>query len=110
MMKRVLDFPIQLIGTSKFIENQTSKLSTINVNSGNISRVVLVGMGGSGIIGDFIRVLLRKSKVSVHICKSSIAPRFALEDEKSLIIAITYSGKTAETLNSLKTMISNGNN
>src|SRR5438093_6231351 len=93
MMEKVLDFPSQLLSATEFINRQKSRLDLIGAEN-NISRVILLGMGGSGIVGDFVRVLLRKSPVSVHVFKSSIPPRFALE-EKSLIIAVTYSGKTS---------------
>ena len=107
-MQRVIDFPSQLLKTQEAIKRQQSKLELIDRDPKKISRVVLLGIGGSGIIGDFVRILLRKSSVSVHVCKNSVAPHYAM-DGRSLVIAVTYSGKTAETLSTLRSMISSGN-
>jgi glucose/mannose-6-phosphate isomerase len=63
-------------------------------------------MGGSGIAGDFARVLLRNSNVPVHVYKSSVPPQFITDN--TLIIAITYSGKTNETLSALEASLSLG--
>jgi glucose/mannose-6-phosphate isomerase len=71
-----------------------------------ISSVVILGMGGSGIAGDFARVLLRNSKVPIHVCKTSVPPQFITRS--TLVVAITYSGNTQETLNAFESSLAMG--
>lgn len=63
-------------------------------------------MGASGLPGDFARVLMRNSRIPVYVQKSGSLPRFV--DNRSLVIAISYSGKTRETLDALNDAISAG--
>lgn len=64
---------------------------------GSVDKAVVLGMGGSAIGGDFIRgiaMLENALPVSLHRCYG--APGFL--DEKTLLIASSYSGNTEETL------------
>jgi glucose/mannose-6-phosphate isomerase len=62
-----------------------------------ISKVVILGMGGSAIGGDFVRRLaLTESKVPVWVHRDYGLPAFV--DESTLVIASSYSGNTEETL------------
>ena len=64
---------------------------------GRISKVVVLGMGGSAIGGDFVRRLaLTESKVPVWVHRDYGLPAFV--DESTLVIASSYSGNTEETL------------
>ncbi len=69
-------------------------------------RVIILGMGGSAIGGDFVRRLaLAESKAPVWVQRDYSLPPFI--DENTLVIASSYSGNTEETLSaftqSLKT-------
>jgi glucose/mannose-6-phosphate isomerase len=62
-----------------------------------ISRVVILGMGGSAIGGDLVRRLaLAESKVPVWVHRDYDLPAFV--DSSTLVIASSYSGNTEETL------------
>jgi len=62
-----------------------------------ISKVVILGMGGSAIGGDIVRRLaLGESKVPVWVHRDYDLPAFV--DERTLVIASSYSGNTEETL------------
>ena len=62
-----------------------------------ISKVVILGMGGSAIGGDIVRRLaLGESKVPVWVHRDYDLPAFV--DERTLAIASSYSGNTEETL------------
>ena len=62
-----------------------------------ISNVVILGMGGSAIGGDFVRRLaLAESKVPVWVHRDYGLPAFV--DDNTLVIASSYSGNTEETL------------
>jgi glucose/mannose-6-phosphate isomerase len=62
-----------------------------------ISNVVILGMGGSAIGGDFVRRLaLSESKSPVWVHRDYGLPAFV--DDNTLVIASSYSGNTEETL------------
>jgi glucose/mannose-6-phosphate isomerase len=64
---------------------------------GDIDRIVILGMGGSAISGDLWRVLVeRESSVPVFNVRAYDLPPFV--DERTLVIASSFSGNTEETL------------
>ena len=69
-----------------------------------ISNVVILGMGGSAIGGDFVRRLaLTESKAPVWVHRDYGLPAFV--DEHTLVIASSYSGNTEETLSGFTTAL-----
>ena len=68
-----------------------------------IDKVVICGMGGSAMAGDVAR---RFAKVPVMVNRSYTLPSFA--DSRTLLVAISYSGNTAETISSLRDGIEKG--
>ncbi len=71
-----------------------------SVNFDNIKHIVLSGMGGSGAIGDMFASILSKSKIHVNTVKGYTLPQTV--DSNTLVIAISVSGNTDETLSVLK--------
>ena len=69
---------------------------------GEIDSVIVCGMGGSAMAGDIAR---RFAKVPVFVNRSYSLPPYA--DEHTLLVAISYSGNTAETISSLRAGIKN---
>ena len=62
-----------------------------------VERVVILGMGGSAIAGDLIRALAsRRARATVTVVRGYGLPGFV--DEKTLVVASSYSGETEETL------------
>lgn len=70
----------------------------------NSSRVLALGMGGSGIVGDLLRVLL---ELPVHVHRGYEPPSFLLGEE-TLVLAISYSGNTEETLSGVEAALDRG--
>ena len=70
---------------------------------GDIDKVIVCGMGGSAMAGDFAR---RFAKVPVIVNRSYTLPPFA--DKHTLLVAVSYSGNTAETISSLTAGIHKG--
>ena len=70
------------------------------VNFKNINHIVFAGMGGSGTIGDVFAAILSKSKIHVNVVKGYVLPKTV--DSSTLVIAISVSGNTMETLSILK--------
>ncbi|MEX0861691.1 SIS domain-containing protein [Nitrosopumilus sp.] len=66
------------------------------VDFDNIDHIVFAGMGGSGAIGDMFSSVLSKTKIHVNVVKGYLLPTTV--DSNSLVIAVSVSGNTAETL------------
>jgi len=66
----------------------------------DIDHIVFAGMGGSGSIGDTIEAILSKKNIHVSLSKGYLLPKTV--DSKTLVIATSVSGNTAETLEILK--------
>lgn len=67
----------------------------------SVKEVVVCGMGGSAIGGDLFRDLSQsKIPLSVSVVRDYNLPKRV--DEKSLVVAVSYSGDTEETLESFR--------
>ncbi len=62
----------------------------------DIDHIVFAGMGGSGSIGDTIQAILSKKNIHVSLTKGYLLPKTV--DSKTLVIATSVSGNSAETL------------
>lgn len=65
-------------------------------------KIVFVGMGGSGFAGDIIKCLV-KEKIDIEVVKDYSLPLNL--KRKDLVIAISYSGNTEETLSCVQEAI-----
>jgi len=62
-----------------------------------VSNIVITGLGGSAIGGDFLRLYVNdKLGIPVVVNRDYILPKFI--DNKTLLFAVSYSGNTEETL------------
>lgn len=68
-----------------------------------LDRVLVCGMGGSAMAGDIAR---RFARVPISVNRSYTLPAFV--DHRTLLVAISYSGNTAETISSLEQGIAAG--
>lgn len=64
-------------------------------NVEGITNIIVCGLGGSGVCGDLL-IDVGKMRVPIIVVKDYHLPKFA--DEKSLVVSISYSGNTEETL------------
>jgi len=63
----------------------------------DISNIVYCGMGGSAISGDFVKNYLRGDlKIPIEVVRNYTLPGYV--DEYSLVILVSYSGNTEETI------------
>lgn len=93
MLKIEEDFHAQLLDAKKIAEEADLK----DLKTKEFSGVVLMGMGGSGFSGDIVKALIRDDiKIPVEIVKGYSLPSFV--DSKWLVIAVSYSGNTEETI------------
>ncbi len=73
----------------------------------NIDKVVVLGMGGSAIGAELAAGLVAaEAKLPIFICRDYSLP--ALVDDRSLVIASSYSGMTEETLSSFGQALATG--
>ena len=79
-------------------ESFESEQSTVNFDG--INHIVFAGMGGSGTIADVFTSILSKSKIHVNVVKGYVLPKTV--DSDTLVVAISVSGDTAETLSVLE--------
>jgi len=69
-----------------------------------VDKVVVLGMGGSAIGGDLVRSLVQaESRIPVIVHRDYDLPAFV--DEKTLVIASSYSGNTEETLSGFESAL-----
>jgi len=70
-------------------------------------RIVVLGVGGSAIGADLVRSLtLSKTKPAIHVHRDYDLPAFV--DDRTLVIASSYSGNTEETLSSFSQALQKG--
>ena len=83
------------LGWIKQLEDGLEKWGTVSV-PGRYRCVVVSGMGGSGIVGDYVAVLSHtRGVLPVIVSKSHLLPGFVGRDD--LVFVISYSGNTLET-------------
>lgn len=71
--------------------------STCQMNIEAPMNIVFVGVGGSGIVGDILTDYCRDSiRAPATVCRSVKIPKFV--GKNTLLVAISYSGETRETL------------
>ena len=73
----------------------------------NINQIVLAGMGGSGIVGEIVYDLFN-DRLDIEIIKDYHIPKYI--NTNTLLIVISVSGNTEETVNILKEGIKRGLN
>jgi glucose/mannose-6-phosphate isomerase len=73
----------------------------------DIDKVVVLGMGGSAIGGDLVRTLVQaEMKIPIIVHRDYGLPAFV--DDKTLLIASSYSGNTEETLSGFELALKTG--
>ena len=63
---------------------------------GEVTSIVVCGMGGSAIGGDLLKTYCSNSKLPVFVIRDYKVPEFV--DKYTLVFAVSYSGNTEETL------------
>lgn len=96
-MKQLIEaFPANITEALEIAQN-----SNISGDYGNISNVLICGMGGSGIGGSMVQTWLSDElAVPVSITKDYSIPNFV--NENTLVIGSSYSGNTEETLGAIE--------
>lgn len=92
MRRFISDFPNQI--TSAWQEMKNVVIPTHYLNAKNI---VILGMGGSSIAAELVKAYSNsKIKIPLEVFRDYLLPKYV--DANSLVIAVSYSGNTEETL------------
>lgn len=90
LIQQILDFPKQFRVGFEAAKN-------INLK-GNFKAVIICGMGGSGLPGEILKIWLESKKISLPIIlRKNYDLPYGI-DKNYLVICISYSGNTEETL------------
>jgi glucose/mannose-6-phosphate isomerase len=91
----IVDLPKQCL--KAYQSSQKLNLSSIQNQTSNIQNIVICGMGGSAIGGDLIKSIINDYlSVPFLVIRDYQLPNFV--NENSLVILVSYSGQTIETL------------
>lgn len=86
---------------------QQSRLLQLSNGYSSAKEVAIVGMGGSAIAGDLLKDLLRdQTNRSISVIRNRTLPAWI--DKNTLVIAVSYSGNTKETLSAFNEAINRG--
>lgn len=93
MEKMITEFPNQLREGISIVKHT----DFTDIQRDNIKNIVIAGLGGSGIGGDFAKALTRSSStVPIEVTKGYDIPHYV--NKNTLVICNSYSGNTEETL------------
>jgi len=102
MLARIRDLPRQCRAA-----RQEAQALELPDGYRDIDKVVILGMGGSAIAGDFLRSLVAlESSIPVFSHRNYELP--LLVDDRTLLIASSYSGNTEEVLSSFERGLATG--
>ena len=102
MFQAALDSSSQFVGGADSASGVGAKL-----DKSRIQNIVVTGMGGSAITGDLIAAASKNSlEVPLFIVRSYELPAFA--GENTLVLAVSFSGRTKETLSTFDSALSRG--
>ncbi len=93
MHKSISDFSLHIEKSFDFFKENSS----LTKNYNDINNIMILGMGGSAITGLLMKELLKNDiDIPIHINQGYDLPKWV--NNKTLIIACSYSGNTEETL------------
>ncbi len=79
-----------------------------DVKVSGVDKVVVAGVGGSAISGDLLKVYCSEKAPALHVHVSRGYDVPAFTDNRTLVLAISYSGNTEETLSAVKSAMRKG--
>jgi glucose/mannose-6-phosphate isomerase len=90
----MIDFCIE---TPKHYERASKLVKAISIDYAKPETIIVAGMGGSAIGGELTKDWARDELVTpIEVCREYSLPQYA--DKNTLVIVVSYSGETEETL------------
>ncbi len=96
ILKQIKTLPSQI--------EEAIKLGSEIKIAGEFDRILVAGMGGSGLPGNFLKSYMHNSRIPVFSLKDYELPGFV--NSKTLMLAISYSGNTEEPIAAYKAALS----
>ncbi len=97
------NFLMQLKQSKKIADTADLK----DLESAGFAGLAILGMGGSGFTGDILKsIIYDKIKIPIVVVKGYVLPAFVSKDW--LVVPVSYSGNTEETLSALSQAINRG--
>jgi len=102
MLEKILEFPDQILKGWRIGENAEFSFDPDRINT-----IVLGGMGGSAVVGDFLQsIFMDRIAIPIFVNRSYTIPDFV--SSETLFIASSYSGNTEETIASTEEAVRKG--
>lgn len=96
-LKVLLSFDEQLLTAEQNVTSYYTELSRLKTSLSDIRNIVICGMGGSAIAGDFIKQIFADNlSIPILVNRDYTLPSFV--NEYTLVILSSYSGNTEETI------------
>ncbi|MBL7996328.1 bifunctional phosphoglucose/phosphomannose isomerase [bacterium] len=93
----LLSFHEQLLSAENNISNHYSQLTGLKTSAADVRNIVICGMGGSAIAGDFVKQIFSDHlSIPINVNRDYTLPPYV--NEKTLVILSSYSGNTEETV------------
>lgn len=100
-LKVLLTFDEQILSAQKNITSYYSRLTQFKKSLSTVHNIVICGMGGSAIAGDFVRGIFAETlAIPIIINRDYLLPAYA--NENTLVILSSYSGNTEETVSAFQ--------
>ncbi len=97
------NFYKQLVEAKKNFDS----VDLVKVSGKNYKGIVFLGMGGSGFVGDIVKSLIKDSStIPIEVVKGYSLPGYI--DKDWLVIPVSYSGNTEETISCINQAIKRG--
>ena len=107
MASQIESLYLQIQDSIKIMSVFSSNNNQYNGIINNYNKILIIGMGGSAIGGDFAKKIIEKqSSIPIFILRDYQIPNWV--DKKTFIIASSYSGNTEETLSAYRECLSRG--
>ena len=100
------NFYLEIESLPKQIKDTWAKAKNFIVSPGfiKVNKVLICGMGGSGMVGHILKEFSKnQTKIPFFVHQDYQIPKYV--DDKTLVIAISHSGNTEETLDAVKSAL-----
>jgi glucose/mannose-6-phosphate isomerase len=101
------DMLLFCVDAAKHYQAAAEAAKKISLNYSKPENIIVAGMGGSAIGGELLKDWVRgKVQVPIEVSRAYSLPAYA--NEKSLVLVVSYSGETEETLSSFLDAVRRG--
>jgi len=95
------------VDSAKHYRAAAKTAEKVSLSYSNPENIVVAGMGGSAIGGELLKDWARdKAQVPIEVCRDYVLPAYA--GENSLVLVMSYSGETEESLSAFLDAVKRG--